>query len=173
MSFLEILPLSLVYLLCNIHRSRVNYILYIVILKTKFMIIQINSLEALEKLIGDDKTLEIQLSKAVIKEFSEKHFEDLVTKLVNDYLDIEFGKRNTYAWAKLPDDFKRRADDVVIGAISSFVKDQIKKKVSRVYIKSVVENRLESTIEDITRSIDKEAIKQRAIDHVLKKLNQS
>jgi hypothetical protein len=41
--------------------------------------IQINSLEALERLIGNDNELEIQIRGSIVQEFTKKHLRSLAT----------------------------------------------------------------------------------------------
>ena len=42
--------------------------------------IQINSLEALERLIGNDNELEIELRNSIVQQFAKKHLKGVVTK---------------------------------------------------------------------------------------------
>jgi len=47
--------------------------------------IQINSLEALERLIGGDNELELQIRTSIVHEFTNKHLKSLATsKLMKD-----------------------------------------------------------------------------------------
>lgn len=46
--------------------------------------IQINSLQALERLIGNDNELEIELRASIVQEFTKRHLKDLAkTELIN------------------------------------------------------------------------------------------
>ena len=48
--------------------------------------IQINSLEALERLIGNDNEVEINIRNSIVQEFSKKHLKSLVTSTLLDSL---------------------------------------------------------------------------------------
>ena len=51
------------------------------------MKIQINSLAALERLIGGDSDIEIDIRNSVVQAFSKKHLKNIALKLTQDGLD--------------------------------------------------------------------------------------
>lgn len=83
--------------------------------------IQINSLEALERMIGGDSETEIQIRYSIIQEFAKKHLKALVPEVVAGSLDElkkevrqvvldEYFQRSKHGWGVMPnemlDEFK-------------------------------------------------------------------
>lgn len=53
------------------------------------MKIQINSLEALERLIGSDKNLEIEVKHSVVENFAKKHIKAIAQEFIKEGLDTK------------------------------------------------------------------------------------
>lgn len=69
--------------------------------------IQINSLEALERLIGNDTELEIEIRNSIVQEFTKKHLKVIANENVNKHIS----------------DFNREIQDVAGDTLGSYVKD--------------------------------------------------
>ena len=48
------------------------------------MKIQINSLKALERLIGGDNELEIEIRNSIVQEFTKKHLKSIYNDIISD-----------------------------------------------------------------------------------------
>lgn len=108
------------------------------------MKIQINNLEALERLIGDDKEMEIQVKSSIINEFAKKYIKSVAhSEIINDlkYTILKelkdedyFGMVNhvntsngtvMYPTKKLKEAIKKGFDDIILQEITNAVHEAI------------------------------------------------
>ena len=116
--------------------------------------IQINSLEALERLIGNDNELEIQLRNSVVQEFASKHLkaianEELLKTIANsikadiktEFFDVA-GHSLATSKISLKEEyknvFKREFDKMFGESVRDFISETIEEQSSYDKIKAAV-----------------------------------
>ena len=92
--------------------------------------IQINNLEALERLLGNDTELEAEIRKSIAYDFTKKHLKNLVTEdfvkktekaLSSELADVFLTNESHYPYkVKLSNEGKEK--------LSTYIKDNISKK---------------------------------------------
>jgi hypothetical protein len=100
--------------------------------------LQINSLEALERLIGGDTQMEFDIRQSVVEAFCKKHLKSvtqeqslkLVERSMIEQIKSEIFVGNNYNTLQLPfkDQVKRYTDSIVDFQIKSLVDEKIKLK---------------------------------------------
>ena len=141
--------------------------------------IQINSLEALERLIGNDNELEIQLRNSVAQDFATRHLKALVndtllTKAVEivkkDIVDefVKSYKKQGY-FSKIPvfeqsiiEEFK---SELRLSAYQSF-QDAVGDLLKIEEAKQTVQDRINRAVDSISEQIEK-AILERRIEKMV------
>lgn len=110
--------------------------------------IQINSLEALERLIGDDKNLEIQVKESILNGFAKNYLKSvtnsfIVEKLKTSILE-ELGKTNFFGMMKKDDsgfrpiysltyDFREKVEREVIKLVDEKIQSALQKPINDIY----------------------------------------
>ena len=136
--------------------------------------IQINNLEALERLIGNDSELEINLRNAIVQEFAKKHLkavakseymlraERAVREELNKmYFDTpRYGKTvfKPEHLTKLREDLEYTASIELGKVVSKIVEEQ--------NIYSEIQNRLNKAVDRIERELSNDVIKAK-LDHLV------
>jgi hypothetical protein len=128
--------------------------------------IQINSLEALERLIGGDTELEIDLRRTIVQEFTNKHLKALSKEIINEcYKDLtrlverEFAKH--FEIEKYSGNFKldKKYKERIQKEIEDFVDDEIflKTEKERTAIQTQIIENLKKWIrtDRLTQEVDK------------------
>ena len=108
--------------------------------------IQINSLDALERLIGGDTELEIEVRNSVIQKFAEKHLKPLA---------------NSSAFKKIEDQLRKDAADQLSGDIATFKRDwqgYVSDIKLRPEIKDEMSRQVRTMIDDKIREAVTEAV---------------
>lgn len=115
------------------------------------MKIQINSLAALERLIGGDNELEIDIRKSIVEQFTKAH---LRTLLNTDVVKVQMANM---------------ADKEVKSMVSQVIKASVEAKWSRAekLIEKYVEDAAEMISDNISRSIIEKRI-EKLVDERLK-----
>lgn len=100
--------------------------------------IQLNSLEALERLIGGDSELEIDIRNSVAQAFAKKHLkriisEEMLDKIKNDVdrelRDDLFNKDvpgKSWLYGTIKNDLKREIKKAVESEVKSIIHDEIR-----------------------------------------------
>ncbi len=94
--------------------------------------IQINSLEALERLIGNDNELEMEIRNSIVQEFTKKHLKVIANENVNRHIS----------------DFNRGIQDYARDLLGKYVNDP-QASWRRTYI---INNEVEQTIKAVSRN---------------------
>lgn len=140
--------------------------------------IQINNLEALERLIGGDSDVEIDIRNSVVQKFAEKHLKAVANsvelnksmesfrKTLNEHLTEQvvkhIGEFKTYYSGgtpydlKLHPDFQRLVDANIKNAVNKMIDENVKagiaKSTSDLDINSLIEKRIDMGIAAIVRA---------------------
>lgn len=135
--------------------------------------IQINSLEALERLIGEDKELEIVVKESIINEFAKNHLKavinneflkDLKCEIMKDlkktdYLGILKSEKKDYFGNKvlyLSDKTAKLVKSCVLNEVDQIIRettDEVREELN-----SMVRERLQSTAASVVNSIKESTI---------------
>jgi hypothetical protein len=132
--------------------------------------IQINSLDALERLIGGDSELEFDIRQSVVENFTKKH----LNKLVNEELIAKASiavknEINRTFFKTVKSDSRYRSDDIVFKKeyLDKF-KDELQYKAKDVLSKTV-----EDAIELVNNKETIEAALARATDYIVNSLTEA
>ena len=123
--------------------------------------IQINSLKALERLIGGDSEIEIEIRKSIVAEFAKRHLRSIVAdidKIIGEIAIKEFSgcfgkitRNNTWTGEhfEISDEIKR----VIKGQISPIVNKKLSEAINEVvidvkYIDELVKYYVDKSFED-------------------------
>lgn len=137
--------------------------------------IQINSLEALERLIGSDTELEVELRTAIVQNFTNRHLKNIaneeivkgasqaITRQVdNMFFDITDGYYKKY---ELKDTIRKKFEDAAELTVSRIIRENIEALLEeKVYSK--LRRHLEDSAEWITDQI-KEKIVEDKLDRLV------
>lgn len=110
------------------------------------MKIQINSKEALERLIGDDKEMEIAIKNAVINQFAKQYLKSVANSMIIEDLKravcrevsamVEQYVEKTSSWARLEvfakPELKEAIDNAAKAAMSELIKERVKEQMAKV-----------------------------------------
>jgi 6-pyruvoyl-tetrahydropterin synthase len=140
--------------------------------------IQINSLEALERLIGNDNELEIEIRKNIVYDFSKKHLkgvadEEFITKLtesLTNQVREEYFIQIKNTWSNkvdfyLNDTLKNLIRTEIANLINRQVKDMIRKQIEE---KTQLENISKWITEELAPNLLKEKL-DKLVDTEIKK----
>jgi hypothetical protein len=116
--------------------------------------IQINSLEALERLIGGDSELEIEIRSSIVQEFSKKHLKsiaqsysswakDLVESAVYNYLESHLGKWTVGRWGPKTFELNVKTKMALEDSCGEFLKETLQRVVNE----KVESKDLETTVQ--------------------------
>lgn len=132
------------------------------------MKIQINSLQALERLIGGDTELEIEARNNIVQDFSKKHLKPLLTsasqQIINDLLSDTkkhiadtVGEELGFVTKTSGEGYYKKTiitlNDVQKEFLNRLVTEYVSKELSDVYYK-VVENRIAYYKTQIEQTVD-------------------
>lgn len=146
--------------------------------------IQINSLEALERLIGNDNELEIQLRNAVVQEFTTKHLkavanEELLknaSKAIIEEIKLEFfeiSNKGTYnEKVYLKDKFKEEFRDEVKRAYRQSMTEFVYEELGEQNTKEKVKTALEDATANILNQLAPEVLERRIENLVNQRLKE-
>ena len=125
------------------------------------MKIQINSLEALERLIGGDNQMEFEIRRSIVDDFTKKHLKSLLDEELIETLVREHKKEieNVLMDKKIFQDPYYRTQTVLKDEYLNLIKKEVEKQVS---------NSIRTTIEEI---INKNNIKEELETLVKEKSN--
>lgn len=139
--------------------------------------IQINSLEALERLIGGDPSLEFDIRNNVAQNFAAKHLKafansEAIKGLEKRVTDMVFTKKQ-YNKTELNPNFKKKIEDAADTLFKDLINDKLAKLERSVY--DTMNKKLDefdNTVRDeIIRSITSEKMQDiinKKVDHKLK-----
>jgi len=124
--------------------------------------IQINSLDALERLIGNDTTLEIEVRNSIVQEFTKKHLKALAEesvikaseKSVMNYLKTEYltEQRKGYYGTELI--LKNPISDVIKNNVNTIVLGEIDRIISTKVMVPELEKKILVKFSEIDKLID-------------------
>lgn len=127
--------------------------------------IQINSLEALERLIGGDSEVEIDLRNSVVQDFAKKHLKVLATaqliqttgKAVADEFTKDFFELEKGSWGKFimtpktREILKEQVQSSVESEIREIVREMLDISKTKEQIKKALENAEKWILEDLAK----------------------
>ena len=136
--------------------------------------IQINSLEALERLIGNDNELEIEIRNSVVQNFTKKYLKDLaktelvanIAKAVQNEIKSEFFEDiKTGSWNSTTTVFKKELLEKVKEDLKYTAKKELSSVVSEIIeeqkVYDTIKTKLDSTVEWITEQLAPQRIESR------------
>lgn len=148
------------------------------------MKVQINSLQALERLIGDDREMEITVKQSIINEFAKSHIKSVANSEASLRLKAEIleeVKKSNYfglltpnkssstrfsrGWL-LSDDLKKKVKIQVEREMDYFISDTIAS--IREELAKEIRGRLDLMAESVSRSI-REEVQKETIDRLVQK----
>jgi hypothetical protein len=106
--------------------------------------IQINSLQALERLIGGDSEMEIQVRGSIIKQFERKYFEEPTSNLV---ITNMIDKKISSFFLTNPDAYQKSLKGEVIKEIDKNIDLKYRLLISELISKHFNESRVNELIE--------------------------
>lgn len=128
--------------------------------------IQINSLEALERLIGGDTELEIEIRNSVVQNFADKHlksvantknFKDLETAIQN-YIKDTFLKEEGGTWSSkklvFKDDILQQFKASLVNQAQTVLNEKVKEALETVGAKKRIEDTVNNAVERIVNEIE-------------------
>jgi hypothetical protein len=140
--------------------------------------IQINSLEALERLIGGDNEVEVELRGSVVQEFAKKHLKCIaqeylgkiegdITETIKEVAEERIGKYKTVGWTRrfyLNQDIQEAVNAQLDIALSDVVRKKLDEydldaRAQRV-VNQVVGDELSKRIRDAVKEKFSEALKK-------------
>lgn len=143
------------------------------------MKIQINSLEAVERLIGGDTEMEIEVRNSVVQEFAKKHLKavaetqlgpmkDAVQNFIRDeFLNKEITKRpgwgETVTWSLKRDvleGLKSTLQDEVKSILDDTLREAIDLEGTRKKIEQILERKVEYITSEIQQKLSEEHIER-------------
>ena len=145
--------------------------------------IQISSLEALERMIGGDTEIEIQLRESIVQNFTRKHLKPLanseafqkvtqaIAKEVNEAVLIESGS----GWSKtvkLKDEHKEKIKSTIDYLFEQRVLDEVQKHLNESGWKARVDEMLDRASDNISEKLYDTIITRRLDEMVDKKLKE-
>lgn len=143
--------------------------------------IQINSLAALERLIGNDSELELELRASIVQEFAQRHLKGVAQVLIDKGLagSVENVIKNhfvevsgSYSWSqsfRMRPEFEAGLVATVKSQIEEIIRREVAEQVKQVYemvntaLKAYAENALQAVIPNITDQIITERVKQKLL----------
>lgn len=140
--------------------------------------IQLNSLEALERLIGGDTELEIEIRNSVVQKFAEKHLkpvaaeislesvENRITEMAREKLEKDvatFKHRwgGTLTDLKLHPDIVKEIEKQVSILVSDTVRESVNAAIERWYSPEELKKRINSEIDYINKQTIRKAVKEK------------
>jgi uncharacterized membrane-anchored protein YjiN (DUF445 family) len=136
--------------------------------------IQINSLEALERLIGNDNELEIEIRNSVVENFTKRYLKDLaktelvanIAKAVQSEIKSEFFEEiKTGTWNNTTTVFKKELLEKVKEELKYTAKQELSSVVSEIVeeqkVYDTIKNKLDSTVEWITEQLAPQRLENR------------
>jgi hypothetical protein len=144
------------------------------------MKVQINSLEALERLIGNDKEMEITVKSSIINAFAKNYLKSIANSTIMDKLvstvKKEIEKTNYFGLLKTQQSgwntytcLTEEAKGKIKSEIDSIISSEIREGVNeyRKELKAIIKERLDCYTGDITSSLKEEVVKG-TIDKMVK-----
>ena len=120
--------------------------------------IQINSLEALERLIGGDSELELELRNSVVQDFASKHLKSLAVTFSNRSLSQEFATEVRKQIADIGTFDKWNStcqlNPKVKAEIENTVKQTVKELINELIDKNTIQSLAEQMYKKHLKSID-------------------
>jgi hypothetical protein len=136
--------------------------------------IQINSLEALERLIGNDNELEIEIRNSVVQNFTKRYLKDLaktglvanIAKAVQSEIKSEFFEDiKTGSWNITTTVFKKEILEKVKEELKYTAKQELSSVVSEIVeeqkVYDTIKTKLDSTVEWITEQLAPQRLESR------------
>lgn len=141
---------------------------------SKEMKIQINTLEALERLIGGDTQLEMDIRQNIVEAFTKKHLKSLVnsevikqsSKIMQDEIEKIFQNSSRYGQV-ISDKYKEILSNYIKQEIQKFVNLEIRKVVDEVVSNEVTEEIIQYKIESFLNAHIKNVIRQEMADKLI------
>ena len=134
--------------------------------------LQLNSLEALEKLIGGDTQLELELRSSIVQEFTKRHLKALADQamiqqsipVINSYIRAEFFNVTKQGYST-SSAFKQEVE----GHIRLLVERQIQQTVTEIVEESIgngnvreqIEQALQKAVRNIEQHLEPDVLKSR------------
>ena len=143
------------------------------------MKIQINSLEALERLIGGDTDVEIQVRNSVVQNFTNRYLKGIakeytdagiiqaIRKSIND--DV-FAGGNNYYNVNITDKYKEKLKEVVEFNIKQLIREQVdlilkdKPQLIEDIVKSQISYYVDKQVATVTKEVVDAKVKQQIFD---------
>lgn len=141
---------------------------------SKEMKIQINNLEALERLIGGDTQLEMDIRQNIVEAFTKKHLKSLAnsevikqsSKIIQDEIEKVFQNSSRYGQV-ISDKYKEILSNYIKQEIQKFVNLEIRKVVDEVVSNEVTEEIIQYKIESFLNAHIKNVIRQEMADKLI------
>jgi hypothetical protein len=147
--------------------------------------IQINSLEALERLIGGDSQLELEIRNNIVQEFSKKHLkpiaeqldsrlESTATAVYNEVVEKRFGRASGYGYGKtyqLNSDIREAINQEVAVSIKQAVGDSIKDQVENINLEKMIQKAIDHKFNVQVNDMVNEMVRER-IANIIKGLKE-
>jgi citrate lyase gamma subunit len=133
--------------------------------------IQINSLEALERLIGNDNELEISIRNSVVQSFAGRHLKALANESlmksmaldINKYIETKFFQTIGEGWSKkvvLKQSLQNELDEMVKKIFDNIMRETIQtildEKKTVAHIDTVLERRVNYIMEELSEKVIEE-----------------
>lgn len=126
-------------------------------MKGSNLTLQINSLEALERLIGGDSAVEIEVRNNIVQEFTKKHLKALAEKHtdaeIKKIVEQMLFKSNSYGKLNI---LKPEIAEVVNSQLEVMVNEQVAKVTSEYFAKHPMTDMLNSAMEKAVNRIASE-----------------
>lgn len=141
--------------------------------------IQINSLEALERLIGNDTQLEIELRQSVAVAMTKKYVSALVDKqILKDVIaetqvqkQSNFGSDGLYYRVNLSDGIKEKIREYVQQQIGDSVREIVDSSITSNLLEPIVKRNVDYKVGDITNKILQEQVNEKVKEQIKAKFN--
>lgn len=135
------------------------------------MKIQINSLAALERLIGGDNQLEFDIRQSVVNAFTKKYLKGIATeeilirqrRAILTHIEDEMITRESWGKAKVRPKYKEKFEAEIMSQFEGLIKSTVAESLSNSgLIKELVNENLEKLVKSSVNLIAKSEIKELA-----------
>ncbi len=146
------------------------------------MKIQINNLEALERLIGGDTELEMEIRNSVVQDFSKKHLKIVAKEMLDKgmlseterFIQNEFFLKDSWGRIKsFSPKYRELIEKQITDAIRREVDLAIRDILEYDTLKQTIRDRLELTVEYINTELKSSELERRLNEMVNKRLKDS
>lgn len=143
------------------------------------MKIQINSLEALERLIGGDNQLEIDIRNSVVQKFANKHLKAVANGLIERGLvkaaETEIKKEAFESLGfnnvRLTDKYKKHLESQISIMLGKQMREIIEQKLDPNAVEEQIIIKINTRLNELVDKVSKQEIEKKAKALLIEKLN--